>query len=80
MNQARGAGDSRNALSYHPLRGLNCCLSFDPGAYAPGFMLSPAPQAEQSSTLLCVIRVGLSALCCSSMPGFSLRSLGPGDE
>jgi hypothetical protein len=36
--------------SYRPLRGLNCCWSFDPGAYAPGFMLSPPPQAEKSLT------------------------------
>jgi hypothetical protein len=37
---------------YRPLRGLNCCWSFDPGAYAPGFMLSRAPQAEKSLTFI----------------------------
>jgi hypothetical protein len=35
------------AGGYRPLRGLSNILLYDPGAYAPGFMLSPAPQAEE---------------------------------
>ena len=47
-NQARGAGDSSRHILYRPLRGLNIISGFDPGA--PGFMLSPAPQAWWTQT------------------------------
>jgi len=32
-----------------PLRGLDLFFNLDPGANAPGFMLSPAPRAGEST-------------------------------
>jgi len=32
-----------------PLRGLDLFFDLDPGANAPGFMLSPAPRAGESN-------------------------------
>ena len=48
MNQAREAGDSGFTISRRPLRGLNVIGGFDPGAYAPGFMLASAPRTQFS--------------------------------
>jgi len=39
-------------LRYRPLRRLNDNFHIDPGAYAPGFMLTPASQAKKNSELL----------------------------
>jgi hypothetical protein len=41
---------ARGSLPLSPASRAQLLLSFDPGAYAPGFMLSPAPQAEKSLT------------------------------
>jgi len=52
LNQGRGAGGSRmiwidvKRNSYRPLRGLHSLSFFDPGADAPGFMLSSASRTE----------------------------------
>jgi len=58
LTQARGAGGSGSISidvkrdSYRPLRGLDPFMFFDPGADAPGFMLTSAPRTETDK--LCV--------------------------
>ena len=50
--KARGAGDRRsitidvNRNRSRPLRGLDCYFFLDPGACAPGFMLTSAPRTN----------------------------------
>ena len=62
MSEARGAGDSRiiwtilKSPSYRPLRGLDYILVLDPGAYAPGFMLTSAPRTLRMRALLLLNR------------------------
>ena len=45
---ARETGDSRTFKHCRPLRGLAIEFYWDPGACAPGFMLTPASQAKRT--------------------------------
>ena len=67
MFEARGAGDSRFMTSpVARFAGSIVIGGFDPGAYAPGFMLSPAPQAKLPGFMLaCARRTYLYAVACS---------------